>query len=105
MRCVAALLKSTVGALVDEERICLLLFSTCVSSAITAAICYAGGGGFPAGPARSAFKKPITDSVSAFTGVCECFLHLSRTVNNAARSNARHRLEIAHGISAASREH
>src|SRR5215471_1988621 len=105
MRCVAALLESTVSALVDEEPLCLLLFSACVPSATTAAMCYAGGGGSCAGPARPVFKKPITDRVRAFRGSCELPLRLSRSITHAPRSNARHRLEIAEGISAASREY
>ena len=105
MRCVAALLESVVGALVDEESLCLRLFSTCVSSATTAAMCYAGGDWFWAGPARPVFKEPITDCVRAFRGSCELPLRLSRTITHASRSNARPRLEIAEGISASSSEH
>src|SRR5215471_13490111 len=101
MRCMAALLESLVGALVDEEHLCLLLLSIGVPTTVTPALCHAGGCGFRAG---SAYKKPIADSIRAFANSCEFPFHLSRTVNNATRFKARHRLEISRGISAASRE-
>src|SRR5947208_7625999 len=101
--CVAVLFEPIAGTRVDGKYSCADLFSACLSFAVSAALRVAWGCRASASTARQLFERRISNYTSAFSGHCEFLLQLPWTVNHAERCEARHRLEVAKGIPAASR--